>query len=75
MMLSKNNFYKSVHWFKRPGNTDIEGAIHTYEPNDAIYDIAIINKMKFYQKNMGEYSNRIDSIQPIHCAIEDHYGI
>ena len=75
MNLSENNFSSNPCKFKQPDNVDINGTIYTYETDNAIYDIAIINGRKYYQKNMGGYSNLIDNIQPIHYAIENHYNI
>ena len=75
MKLSKNNFSKNLCRFKQPGKIDIEGTTYTYETNNAIYDIAILGGMKYYQKNMGGYSDRIDSIQSIHYEIEKYYNI
>lgn len=75
MRLSKHNFSKSVCQFKQPGKINIEGTIYTYETHKAIFDIAVIKGTKYYQKNMHGYSNRIDSMEPIHYAIESHYNI
>lgn len=75
MKLSNNNFSKNAYRLKQSGKFYIEGITYTYETRNDIYDITIIDGMKYYQKNMGGYSSRIDSIQPIHYAIENHYNI
>ena len=75
MKLSKERFSKGPCRFRTPGKIDVEGTLYTYESQKDIFDIVILNGMKYYQKNMRGYSNRIDVIEPIHCEIERHYNI
>lgn len=75
MKLSENNFSNHPCKLKQSGNIDEKGTIYTYETNNAIYDIAVIDGRKYYQKNMGGYSKLINNIQPIHYAIENYYNI
>lgn len=75
MKLSKNNFYFGICRFKRPGKIDIEGIVYTYETNNAIYDVAIVSGVKYYQSNMKGYFADINDAHYIHYAIEKHYKI
>lgn len=75
MNLSENNFSSNPCNSKQPCSVNVEGTIYTYETKNDLYDIAVIGGRKYYQKNMGGYSNLIDSIQPIHYAIENYYNI
>ena len=68
MRLSNNNFYKGSTLLKN-GNGAI---VYTYESYNALYDVMEISGRKYYQKNMGGYS---DKVELIHKAIEKHYGI
>ena len=72
MNLSKKNYSKHVCRFRRPGKIDIEGTIYTYESKNDMFDVVIIAGQKHYQKNMGGYTDRVETI---HRNIEKHYNI
>ena len=74
MNLSQNNFCKGACMFKQRGIT-IEGKVYSYASGKDLFDVLILNGLKYYQKNMRGYSIGANMIEPIHREVERHFNI
>jgi len=74
MRLSKDRFTRGDYRIDRGKGAEVF-PLYTYETSNTLYDIAIIDGMKFYRVNMGQWSNTIDNVKPIHCEIEKFFNI
>jgi len=72
MRLSKDRFYRGDYRIDRGKGAEVF-PLYTYETSNALYDITIIDGMKFYRVNMGQWSNT--NVTPIHCEIENFFNI
>ena len=76
MNLSKNNYFKNeIVRFKLKSGEVKTGTLYGYESKNAIYDVLLLDGMKYYQKNAGGWHNTIDKIDLIHNNIERHFEI
>lgn len=71
MRLSKDRFYRGDYRIDRGKGAEVF-PLYTYETGNALYDVAIIDGVKFYRVNMGQWSN---DNKPIHCEIEKFFNI
>ena len=71
MRLSKDRFTRGDYRIDRGKGAEVF-PLYTYETSNTLYDITIIDGMKFYRVNMGQWSN---TVKPIHHEIEKHFHI
>jgi len=71
MRLSKDRFYRGDYCVDRGKGAEVF-PLYSYETSNALYDITIIDGVKFYRINMGQWSN---DNKPIHHEIEKFFNI
>lgn len=70
----KFNTYEGRVENARTGDCE-QATFYTYESIARIYDVMVIESVKYYRVNGGAWSNLITNIMPIHYEIERHFGI
>lgn len=74
-MYSKDRFSQSDAQFKGADGRVRTATVYTYESHAKIYDVLLIEGMKFVRTNCGSISNMIDKWTPAHYAIESHFRL
>lgn len=76
MKIVEKYFSKKALRFKAPRKVDIiDGMLYSYRAQNNIYSVLVIGGGKYYSKNEGAYTSRIDEITKIHREIESHYVV
>ena len=74
-MYAQSRFYRSDSQFKGADGRIRQAVVYSYESHSVLYDMLLIEGMKFVRVNCGGLSNMICNWKPAHYAIERHFEL
>ena len=75
MRTSESRFYTGDSSFKGADGILRAAKVFSYESQRSLYDVLVIEGMKFVRVNNGQISNMISNWKPHHYAIENHFNL
>ena len=75
MRTSPDRFSKCHTLFRGADDVLRNVEVYTYEAHNGLYDLLIIDGLKFVRVDMGQLSNMIDAWKPHHYKIEQHFNL
>ena len=75
MRVSEDRFSQHEALFRGADDVLRTAKVYTYEATTGLYDVLVIEGMRFVRVDMGKPSNLITAWKPHHYAIEKHFGL